>query len=84
MVLKLDHVLESPGGRIKLQHADPTLRVSEFVGLRWYLRRSLFSKFLGEPDAADKEAQFMNHRLNALSLFHGEREKYQEPKSGKR
>jgi len=63
VVLKFDHVLQSPGRLIQTQHADPTLRVSALVGLRWYLRRSLFSKFPGESDAADEKPQFQNHRF---------------------
>lgn len=61
VVFKRHHVLESPRWIIKTQIAEPTLRVSDLIGLEWYLGICLSNEFPGESDAADQEPHFKNH-----------------------
>lgn len=54
MILKFQHVSESPGGQVKTQIAGPNSRVSDSVGLGWDLRSGISNKFPGAATCAGK------------------------------
>lgn len=53
VVLRLEHISESPGGLLKMQVTGPTPRVSDLLVLRLDQRIGISNKLPGDTNAAE-------------------------------